>query len=189
MKTFTYAARYRLCNEEQEVEKISQTDILESLIDEYGNLIFSICYRMTNNYFDSEDLAQETFLSAYKNLDNFDGCHPKAWLSRIATNKCLDYLKSAAKRTEPTEDNFFLETKSTAPTPLESCMENEVKEKLLTLCRLMKPPYDEIAMSYFYQEMTVKEIAQKQNKNVKTIQTQVYRAKAQLKKLWKEVFT
>ena len=34
---------------------------LEAYIDQYQNLIFSICYKYTENYFDAEDLTQETF--------------------------------------------------------------------------------------------------------------------------------
>ena len=47
---------------------------------------------MTADYFAAEDLAQETFLSAYEHFRNFDGSNPKAWLCRIATNKCIDYI-------------------------------------------------------------------------------------------------
>ena len=63
------------------------------MIDQYQNLIYSICYRLTGDYFEAEDLAQDTFLSAYKNLSSFDGKNERAWLCRIATNKCIDYLK------------------------------------------------------------------------------------------------
>ena len=75
----------------------SREEQLSALIDSYGNLVFSICYKMTSDYFASEDLSQETFLSAYKHLSEFDGQYEKAWICRIATNKCLDYLNSAGK--------------------------------------------------------------------------------------------
>ena len=60
---------------------------------------------MTGDYFVSEDIAQETFISAYKHFEDFDGNNEKAWICRIATNKCIDYLKSSARRIIPeTED-------------------------------------------------------------------------------------
>ena len=46
---------------------------LERWMTEYQNLIYSICYRLTGDYFDSEDLAQDTFLSAYRHYKDFDG--------------------------------------------------------------------------------------------------------------------
>lgn len=77
------------------------------MILEYQDLIFSICYKFTANYFDAEDLAQDTFLAAYKNYASFDGANERAWLCRIATNKSLDYLKRAGRRSVPTEDVYF----------------------------------------------------------------------------------
>ena len=48
------------------------------MILEYQDLIFSICYKFTANYFDAEDLAQDTFLAAYKNYASFDGANERA---------------------------------------------------------------------------------------------------------------
>ena len=42
--------------------------------------MFTLCYRMVGNYFEAQDLTQETFLSAWSALDRFDGQHEKAWL-------------------------------------------------------------------------------------------------------------
>ena len=59
---------------------MTDEETLERLIHQYQNLIYSICYRLTGDYFDAEDLAQDTFLSAYKNLARFDGNNERAWL-------------------------------------------------------------------------------------------------------------
>ena len=85
------------------VNGMNREEQLAALIDSYQNLIFSICYKMTSDYFASEDLAQETFLSAYKHLGSFDGRYEKAWLCTIAANKCRDYLQSAGRRSIPME--------------------------------------------------------------------------------------
>lgn len=164
------------------MEDINDKAQLEKLMDRYSNLVYSICFKITNNCFDAQDLTQETFLSVYKNLHSFDGQHEKAWISKIATNKCLDYVKSASKRSLPTESEYFMDVKSDAPTPEESFLLKNSKEHILTLCKSLKPPYDEVASSYFYHEMTVNEIAAASGKKIKTIQTQIYRARDLLKK-------
>ena len=87
--------------------RINAQEQLSYWIDNYKDLIFSICYKITENYFDAEDLTQDTFLSAYKNIARFDGKNEKAWLARIATNKCLDFKKRGAAGQIPTEDEFF----------------------------------------------------------------------------------
>ena len=141
---------------------------------------------MTGDYFAAEDLTQETFLSAYRHLGSFTGTNEKAWLCRIASNKCIDYLKSAARRQLPSDETIFAEQTDRSPGPEERLLEQEVRDVLLQRCRELKPPYDTIAELYFYQEKKADEIAAEQNKNPKTVQTQIYRARAMLRKLYEK---
>ncbi len=152
------------------------------MIDQYQNLIYSICYRLTGDYFEAEDLTQDTFLSAYKSLSAFDGKNERAWLCRIATNKCLDYLKRAGRRSIPTEDLFFAAVPSDADTPERSALDIAVKEELKQRCEALKPLYRDVALDYFYYELDISQIAEKTGRSIKTLQTQIYRAKAMLRK-------
>jgi RNA polymerase sigma-70 factor (ECF subfamily) len=57
------------------------------------------CYRMLGSFQDAEDALQDTLLSAWRGLGRFDGrASLRTWLYRIATNRCLDALRSAARR-------------------------------------------------------------------------------------------
>lgn len=129
-------------------------------------------------------MTQETFLSAYRNQNSFTGGNEKAWICRIASNKSIDYMKEAARRVIPTEA-ISLEEKESCSLTLEAVvMERQDREQLLTYCRCLKKPYDEIAELYFYEERTPDEIAMSRNRNKKTVQTQIYRAKTMLRKLY-----
>lgn len=172
--------------ERGEADAINREEQLEVLIDRYQNLIFSICYKMTADYFAAEDLAQETFLSAYEKYASFDGRNEKAWICRIATNKCLDYLKASGRRSIPTEDTYFTFQEDPGQSPETACLEEEVREELYRSCKELKPPYDEIALDYYYYEMDVGEIAKKRERNVKTVQTQIYRARGMLRKHYRK---
>jgi RNA polymerase sigma-70 factor (ECF subfamily) len=62
------------------------------------------CYRMLGSFEDSEDLVQETFLRAWRGRASFssgEGSSFRAWLYRIATNACLDVLRSRPRRVLP----------------------------------------------------------------------------------------
>ena len=113
---------------------MSDEEVLERLIRQYQNLIYSICYRLTGDYFDAEDLAQDTFLSAYKNLSRFDGANERAWLCRIATNKCIDYLKRAGRRSVPTADEYFTAIPDGQSSPEDACLERDIKKRLYDCC-------------------------------------------------------
>lgn len=166
------------------MDRIDSREQLTRMMEQYMNLIFSICVRMTNDYFAAEDLTQETFLSALKNLSSFDGDNEKAWLCRIASNKCVDYNRQAARKMISTEDEMLEERQSKMGLPEPSFLELEVREQLIEACRRLKPPYDEIAKLYFVEEYKADEIARLQQKNVKTVQTQIYRARGMLKKIY-----
>lgn len=166
----------------KEADRISTEEQLEELLKSYERLVYSICLKMVKNPFDAQDLTQETFLSAYKKLPEFDGCYEKAWISKIATNKCLDYLKNSARKTELREELYFKEIEDQRAGPEESYLDQESREFVLSVCEKIKPPYDQIAKKHFYEEKSAREIAQETGKNIKTVQTQIYRARALIKK-------
>lgn len=165
------------------ISKCSESRLSE-LIDTYEKLVFSICYKITGDYFAAEDITQETFLSVYQKYGTFDGNNEKSWICRIATNKSIDYLRSAGRKGVPTQDEFFEGVVEKRGSPEELCLEEEVKYNLEKCCRSLKPPYDEIARDYYLMEKSVAEMAEERKMNSKTIQTQVYRARNMLRKIY-----
>ena len=92
------------------------------------------------NPFDAEDLTQDVFLSAYKNLSRFDGTYEKAWLSKIAVHKCLDHLKAAGRRTIPTEDTYFEQLHDKESSPEEAFLDKDFQNQIRHLCSDLKSP-------------------------------------------------
>jgi RNA polymerase sigma-70 factor (ECF subfamily) len=61
-----------------------------------------------------------------------------------------------------------------------------LKRQLSERCNHLKSPYREIALDYFYREISAAEIAANTGKNLKTVQTQIYRARALLQKTYRK---
>ena len=170
---------------ESEVIAINE-ETLKRLITEYQPVIFSICYRLVRDYFQAEDLTQETFLAAYKSYERFDGKNEKAWLARIATNKCLDYLKSKKNRNLPAENDVIERTVGIA-TLEDEYFKTKLWIDVEAACNELKEPYRSIACAYYIHGASVAEIAKQRGEPKKTISTRIYRARQLLKLKLKEV--
>lgn len=164
------------------MEKIDSKENLIRLINQYQNLIFSICLKLTGDYFAAEDLTQETFLSAYKYIDTFDGQSEKAWICRIASNKAIDYLKAAKRREVPTmQEDMQGEMAANEADPLQKVINREVMEEMKERCAALKHPYCDVAVEHFIKGKSAKEIAMQSNIPLNTIQTRLYRAREMLR--------
>ena len=85
----------------QTIARASDVD-LGRLLDAHRADLVGYCYRMLASPFEAEDAVQETMLRAWKAYDKFEGrAALRTWLHRIATNVCLDMLRSKQHRARP----------------------------------------------------------------------------------------
>jgi RNA polymerase sigma-70 factor (ECF subfamily) len=76
-------------------------DAFRVLVEHYSWSVFRLAYRMTGNEHDAEDVVQETFLRAYRRLDQFElRANFGTWVYRIATNYALDLIRLRRRRGE-----------------------------------------------------------------------------------------
>lgn len=77
-------------------------DELEHRLEEYRIELRAYCYRMLASPFEAQDAVQETLVRAWRAIDAFEGrASLRSWLYRIATNVCLDMLRSVERRARP----------------------------------------------------------------------------------------
>jgi RNA polymerase sigma-70 factor (TIGR02960 family) len=79
-------------------------EAFRQLVEPYTRELQAHCYRILGSVQDAEDVLQEALLAAWRSIGRFDGKSPRAWLYRIATNRCLNYLRGESRRPQPSSD-------------------------------------------------------------------------------------
>jgi RNA polymerase sigma-70 factor (ECF subfamily) len=81
---------------------LGEADAFSAVVAPYERSLFRHCYRMLGSGPDAEEALQDTLLRAWRRLGSFEAAGSfGGWLYRIATNVCLDALRSTRARTEP----------------------------------------------------------------------------------------
>ena len=107
------------------------------LVERHSRNLFRLAYRMTGHQQDAEDVVQETFLRAYRQLSKFDDrASFGTWLYRIAVNCSLDLIRARKRRaaqTEPAAENASDPMQSLpdpAPAPDRLAISGQVERKV-----------------------------------------------------------
>ena len=113
------------------------SEAFRALVDRHGRAVFRLAHRMTGNPSDAEDVVQETFLKAYKQLSRFESrANFGTWLHRIAVNCSIDLIRGRPHR-EASHDAFDLEQLGAAeaadagrPSPERLMLSSEVQARI-----------------------------------------------------------
>jgi RNA polymerase sigma-70 factor, ECF subfamily len=153
----------------------------EALIREHQRMIHSLCYRMTGSMADAEDLAQETFIHAYRHLAGFRAqARFSSWLYRIALNLCLNW-RQRQQRHERLRREWSPE--SAEPSSEDSSRIQQVQAALLRL-----PPKQRAAVVLTtYDAMSHAEAAQVLGCSETTVSWRLFAARRKLKRLLKNI--
>jgi RNA polymerase sigma-70 factor, ECF subfamily len=74
-------------------------DAFQSLVERHSRYVFHVAYRLTGSSQDAEDVVQETFLKAYRQLSRFEArADFRTWLHRIAVNCSIDFIRARRSR-------------------------------------------------------------------------------------------
>ena len=154
------------------------------LVDEYKSPIYNLAYRMTGNSEDADDLTQETFIRAYKNLWRYDTSRKFfTWLYTLALNLIKSHLRKKNKDNKSFEGASAHLFSDKNPSP-----EAEFIEKQETSDCLLRLEHESRALLImrFQQGLTFEEIAQITGKSLSAVKMSVYRGLESLKKLMKD---
>ena len=172
------------------VQKVLRGDVnaFEKLVLEYEKSVYNIALRMTGNSEDASDMTQEAFIKAYNSLQSFRGDSKfSVWLYRIATNVCLDFLRSRSRK--PTvslsvEDNegeeVQLDVADESQSPELLLDRQMTRESVRRGLETLSPEYRQILLLREIQGLSYDEISQALGLEVGTVKSRIFRARKKL---------
>lgn len=127
---------------------------LTRLMQTYGGLLTGLCAAMLKDSHLAQDMVQETFVRAWRKLDELRGgrMSEKAWLCRIALNLCRDYQRTRWFR-------FVDRRKQPEELILQADAADEETAALLEAVEMLAPRSREIILLHYYQDMNAVEMA------------------------------
>jgi RNA polymerase sigma factor (sigma-70 family) len=151
----------------------------------YKKIIVALIRKMIRNEDDVDDLTQETFIKAYNALPTFQlGFSFSAWLYRIASNTCIDFLRkkrfptiSLSQPISDSDDDLFFEIEDDSYVPDVEMMNDERKKILEHAINELPQNYREIIRLRHEEELDYIEISQKLDLPLGTVKAHLFRAR------------
>jgi RNA polymerase sigma-70 factor (ECF subfamily) len=163
----------------------------ESIVLNYQDRIYNLCLYMLGNRHDAEDAAQDTFLKAYRSLNDFK---PNAslytWLYRIAVNTCIDhkrkpFFESIFRRSDTGED-MVIEHPSDLPSPEKEYESKQIQVAIQKALRKLSPKLRAVIVLKEMDGLSYEEIADTLDVSIGTVKSRISRARDELRILLKD---
>ena len=153
------------------VQTASGTEF-EQLFDRYNTMLFRIAYARTQSRSDAEDIVQETWVRYFRNTPELESEeHRKAWLLRVCVNCANSFLTSAWRRhSAPLDDTL----------PGGDSPETD-RTDILRAVGSLPDKYRTVIHLFYYEDLSVREIAEIVGSREAAVKTQLHRARQMLK--------
>ncbi len=152
----------------------------------YSKAMYNICYRISNDRDEAEDILQDAFISAFRNIQSYRGTASfGAWLKRIVVNKAINHIKKKKLEVMSLDDEG-VDIADVDPVPDEDLFLNV--DKIRAAILLLPDGYRLVFSLYLLEGYDHKEIAEILNITESTSKSQYNRAKKKLKEILKDQF-
>ncbi|MEE9443395.1 MAG: sigma-70 family RNA polymerase sigma factor [candidate division Zixibacteria bacterium] len=149
------------------------------LVKKYQKRVLRMVIGMVGDLDNAMDIVQDSFIRGWQALDRFDETRPfYPWLSTIATNQALNFLKRSGRQTslEPSH-NIRLDA---GPDPLEKLQLIENDRRFLKAVRELPGQYQIVFILRHFEELSYDEIAKRLEISQGTVDSRLYRARKAL---------
>ncbi|TSE10651.1 RNA polymerase sigma factor [Aquimarina algiphila] len=159
-----------------------QVNAFSVLIERYQNLVYTVVYRMIKNKEEAEEVAQDSFIKAFKSLDNYRGdAKFSTWLYTIAYRKSLDALKKSKRMITSELIEEINEGEIELVNDALNYLQAKERKKIISNS-IMKLAKDEAAIItwYYFDEKSVKEIVEMTDLTADNVKIKLYRGRKKL---------
>jgi RNA polymerase sigma-70 factor (ECF subfamily) len=169
------------------------TSAFEELVRHYDRVVLRLALNITGSYEDAQDIYQEAFLRAYRNLGRFRfECSFYTWIYRIATNLCLDHLRQRqlrnrdiiTERFEEGDEETMLDRvpdQRPATSPERAALSREVRDRIRMALGRLSPRERVVFELKHYQGLKLQTVATMLNTTENTIKNTLFRATHKLR--------
>jgi RNA polymerase sigma factor (sigma-70 family) len=177
-------------NDQHYINKVikGDTNAFVYLVDNYKDMVFSLAYKMTKNREEAEEISQDSFIKAFKNLKNFKGESKfSTWLYRIAYHASLDAIKKNRNNNATFEINDVTFNQIKAVENILEGIERKERAIIIDDC-LLKLPEEErsIIWMFYFDELSLKEIIEVTGLSEANLKVKLHRARKKLLTIVKE---
>lgn len=158
------------------------TNAFTVLVDRYKDLVFTLALRMLKNREEAEEVAQDTFIKAYKSLDRFKGDSKfSTWIYRVAYNSSLDRIKKNKKHLNNVEINEFTAHQVITIDNALDAMETQEREASIKKSIDLLPSEDGFLLTlYYFDDLSLDEISKIVGISANTIKVKLFRCRKKL---------
>ena len=154
---------------------------VEKLIEEYQNSLYVAAFSICKNNHDAEDVVQDTFIKYISKNNDFESKeHIKAWLLRVAINLAKNKMTTFFRRKVVPMEDYMLDIE----------MPSEDSNNLLNAVMRLPQKYRIVIHLFYYEDYSVKEIADILKISPDNVKTRLTRGRKQLKTMlmeeWKD---
>jgi|SRR5580658_10164972 RNA polymerase sigma-70 factor (ECF subfamily) len=165
------------------------SDAFRLLVEQHSRAIFRLAYRMTGNEEDAEDVVQETFLRAYRQINRYEARSSfSTWLFRIASNCSLDLIRlrktreSRRERSPDPDQDILRSIPADGPGPDRVLFSNQISDSVQAALSELSPQERSAFVLRHFEGLSIEEIGETLGTGANATKHSIFRAVQKLRR-------
>src|SRR6478609_11732954 len=176
-----------------------ETEAFDELVTRYRTRVFGMIYNMVHSEQDAWDLAQESFLKAWKSIGRFRSQSTfYTWIYRIVMNVTIDWLRKKQVKGSGAEFDDAIQLREidpasktvprAGPLPHEGMQGREIRDRIDAAIAQLSPEHRAVILMKEIEDMQYREIAESLGCSIGTVMSRLFYARKKLQDLLRDVY-